>query len=162
MMIRLDIPSRIQTLEETDRLVYRLAEAVGLDEDSRDDILTAVHEALVNAIVHGNKEEEDRHVTLQLALHPDQLEIRIRDEGRGFDPDSVPDPLISGNLLKPNGRGIHLMRVLMDKVTFRRSARRGTEVTMVKRISPPTRAGRRRPNHGGDHRQLSCPLMSVR
>ncbi len=157
MMIRLDIPSRIQTLEETDRLVYRLAKAVGLDEDSRDDILTAVHEALVNAIVHGNKEEEDLHVALRLALHPDQLEIRIRDEGRGFDPDSVPNPLSSGNLFKPSGRGIHLMRVLMDKVTFRRSVR-GMEVTMVKRISPPARPGQRRRRHSGDHSQLSCPL----
>ena len=157
MMIRLDIPSRIQTVEETDRLVYRLAKAVGLDDDSRDDILTAVHEALVNAIVHGNKEDGARHVTMRLALHPDRLEIRIQDEGRGFDPDSVPDPLTSGNLLKPNGRGIHLMRVLMDKVTFRRSAR-GMEVTMVKRISPPSRAGQPRPNHGGDYRQQRCPL----
>ena len=157
MMIRLDIPSRIQTLEETDRLVCRLAKAVGLDEDSRDDILTAVHEALVNAIVHGNKEEEARHVTLRLALHPDRLEIRIQDEGRGFDPDSVPNPLTSGNLFKPSGRGIHLMRVLMDKVTFRCSAR-GMEVTMVKRISPPARAGQRRRRHSGDHRQLCCPI----
>ena len=157
MMIQIDIPSRIQTLEETDRLVYRLAKAVGLDEDSRDDILTAVHEALVNAIVHGNKEDEDLHVTLRLALHPDQLEIRIRDEGRGFDPDSVPNPLSSGNLFKPSGRGIHLMRVLMDKVTFRCSDR-GMEVTMVKRISPPARAGQRRRRQSGDHWQLSCPL----
>src|SRR3974377_2397677 len=102
-MIRIDIPGRIQTLEETDRLVNRLATAVGLDDDSRDDILTAVHEALVNAVVHGNKEEEARHVKVRLVLHPDRLDIRIQDEGRGFDPDSVPDPLTSGNLFKPSG-----------------------------------------------------------
>jgi len=60
-------------------------------------------------IVHGNKEEEARHVTLRLALHPDRLEIRTQDEARGFDTDSVLNPLTFGNLFKPSGRGIHLM-----------------------------------------------------
>jgi serine/threonine-protein kinase RsbW len=137
MMIRLDIPN-IQTLEETDTLVGRLAKAVGFDEDSCDDICFAVHEAVVNAIQHGNEGEEARHVTLQLVLHPDRLEISIRDQGLGFDPGGVPNPLTAENLSKPSGRGIHLMRALMDDVSFRRLAG-GMEVTMLKRLPPATR-----------------------
>jgi serine/threonine-protein kinase RsbW len=135
MTIGLVLPSRIQVLGEANALVSGLAKAVGFDEDSCDDIRSAVHEALVNAIVHGNEGDEARHVVLRLAVHADRLEIRIQDEGRGFDADTVPNPLASENLPRPSGRGILLMRTLMDEVTFHRSGG-GTEVTMIKRLPP--------------------------
>ena len=71
---------------------------------------------------------------LEIALHPGGLEIRVRDEGRGFDPTGVPDPLALENLSRPSGRGILLMRTFMDDVTFRRPPSGGTEVTMLKRL----------------------------
>ena len=121
-------------LEAADALVGEMAKAAGFDEDSRQDIQVAVHESLVNAIVHGNHGNEARRVTLQITPHPAGLEIRVRDEGRGFDPTGVPDPLALENLSRSSGRGILLMRTFMDDVTFRRPPSGGTEVTMLKRL----------------------------
>lgn len=134
--VRLDIPSSIQMLEMADALVSQLTTAAGFEPDSVQDIQIAVHEAVVNAIVHGNRWDETRRVTLELAVLPGRLDVRVRDEGLGFDPISVPDPLTPGNLSKSSGRGILLMRRLMNEVAFHRPASGGTEVTMLKRISP--------------------------
>ncbi len=138
MVLQLDVP-RIQTLEETYALIGRLANAFGFDQDSCDDICLAVHEAVANAIQHGDAGEGARHAALRLVLHQDRLEIRIRDQGRGFDPRIIPNPIMAENLFKPSGRGIHLMRALMDEVTFRRLTC-GMEVTMMKRLPAGTRA----------------------
>jgi serine/threonine-protein kinase RsbW len=132
--VRLDIPSRIQLLDAADALVGEVAKSAGFDEDSRQDIQVAVRESLVNAIVHGNRGDEARRVTLELALHPGGLEIEVRDEGQGFDPSCVPDPRALENLSRSSGRGILLMKTLMDDVTFTHSASGGTEVTMLKRL----------------------------
>jgi len=118
-------------------LVGRLAKAAGFDQDAHDDIRIAVHEALVNAVVHGNEGEEARRVSLRLALHADRLEIRVQDEAWDFDPGTAPDALAPENPVKPTGQGIVMMRALMDEVTFRRLVP-GMEVTMVKRL--PTAA----------------------
>ncbi|HSD27018.1 MAG TPA: ATP-binding protein [Vicinamibacteria bacterium] len=117
-----------------DALVDRLATSTGFDRDSTEDIQAAVHEAVVNAIVHGNGKGDTRRVKLELAVHREGLEVRIRDEGRGFDPTRVPDPLAAGNLSRSSGRGIFLMRELTDDVSFRRLAGGGTEVTLRKRL----------------------------
>lgn len=132
--VRLDIPSRIRILDTADALVGEVAKVAGFDEDSQQDIQVAVHESLVNAIVHGNRRDEARRVTLELALHPGGLEISVLDEGPGFDPTCVPDPLAPENLSRSSGRGILLMRTLMDDVAFRRLPSGGTEVTMRKRL----------------------------
>jgi len=133
--IRLDIPSRLEMLETAGAVVDQVAKAVGFDEDSRHDILAAVRESLVNAIVHGNRGDGARRVTLDLALDGGGLEIRVRDEGRGFDPNRLPDPLALENLCKSSGRGILLMKALMDAVDFRRPRSGGTEVTLRKRLA---------------------------
>ncbi len=133
--VELDIPSRIGMLETADVLVGHLATTAGFDLDSYQAIQIALHEALVNAIVHGNDEDETRRVNVELAAGADGLDVRVRDEGPGFDPTRVPDPLAPENLSKPSGRGILLMRMLMDEVAFRRLADGGMEVTMRKRLS---------------------------
>ena len=134
--IRLGIPSRLEMLEMAGAVVGQLAKAAGFDEDSRHDIRVAVHESLVNAIVHGNHCDGARRVRLDLALDGGGLEIRVRDEGRGFDPTRLPDPRALENLCRPGGRGILLMKALMDAVDFRRPRSGGTEVTMRKRLAP--------------------------
>jgi serine/threonine-protein kinase RsbW len=133
--VELDIPSRIGMLETADVVVGHLASTAGFDLDSSLAIQTALHEALLNAIVHGNDEDETRRVTVELAAGADGLDVRVRDEGPGFDPTRVPDPLAPENLSKSSGRGIFLMRVLMDEVAFRCRANGGMEVTMRKRLS---------------------------
>ena len=138
----LDIPSRLQMLEVADEVVGQVAKTAGIDEDRRLEIQAAVHESLVNAILHGNHGDETRRVTLELDLDGEGLEIRVRDEGRGFDPARLPDPLAHENLCKTSGRGILLMKALMDAVTFRRPRSGGMEVTMRKRLAPEVESPR--------------------
>jgi serine/threonine-protein kinase RsbW len=128
------MPSRLEMLEKADELVCQLAEAAGFDEDSRLDIRTAAHESLINAMVHGNRTDEARRVTLEVGLDSCSLEMRVRDEGQGFDPSLIPNPLAPENLCRPSGRGLLLMRALMDAVTFRRPPSGGMEVTMRKHL----------------------------
>jgi len=134
-MLRLVLPGRMQVLQTTNELVGRLTRVAGFGEDSRRDVEVAVHEALVNAMVHGNAGDEDRHVFFRVVRHPHGLEFRVRDEGQGFDPTRVPDPLAPENLVRPSGRGILLMTRLMDEVAFRQVPGGGTEVAMLKRFA---------------------------
>ena len=134
MTVHLEMPSRLESLEMAREAAGQLAELAGFDEDSRLDTQVAVHESLVNAIVHGSRCDEARRVTLTIALGCGCLDIRVRDEGQGFDPARVLDPLAPENLCRSSGRGILLMKALMDAVAFRRPANGGMEVTMRKRL----------------------------
>jgi serine/threonine-protein kinase RsbW len=81
-------------------------------------IRLALEEALVNAIKHGNQMDRSKKVHISYFVGPDRFEIRIADEGRGFDPDDVPDPMAPENLERPCGRGLLLMRHYMTEVTY--------------------------------------------
>jgi serine/threonine-protein kinase RsbW len=133
--VELEVPSCIAMLEAADVLVEHVAASAGFDPDSSQTIQMALHEALVNAIVHGNDEDETRRVGVELAARADGVAVRVRDEGRGFDPTRVPDPLTAEGLCRPSGRGVFLMRRLMDEVAFRQLPDGGMEVTMWKRLS---------------------------
>jgi serine/threonine-protein kinase RsbW len=87
----------------------------------------AVREAIANAIVHGNHSEPEKTVRVSVALYENcDLLIIVRDSGSGFDPDRLPNPLAAENLLANHGRGIFLMKKLMDEIDFKFD--RGTEV----------------------------------
>jgi serine/threonine-protein kinase RsbW len=101
-----------------DRLmsVMRLPHCLPADER---DVELALREALANAVIHGNKTDPRKKVHIDCHVHPGrELAFVIRDEGSGFDPSKVPDPTKAENILSEKGRGIHLMRVLMDEVHF--------------------------------------------
>jgi serine/threonine-protein kinase RsbW len=97
----------------------------------------AVRESVVNAIKHGNHLDESKRVAVDFILQPQALEVQVRDEGSGFDPQAVPNPIDEANILKPEGRGIFFMRSFMDEVSYSFPAKGGTVVRMVKRLSPP-------------------------
>jgi len=124
--IRLEMPSQLELLAKARELVGRLTSAAGFDAECRKDIEVAVHECLANAILHGSGGDELRRVTVDVTLD-------VSDEGPGFDPARIPDPLAPENLARSSGRGILMMRALMDSVTFCRSLWGGMEVTMRKR-----------------------------
>jgi serine/threonine-protein kinase RsbW len=115
-----------------------VARYAGLDEESRHWLTVAIRESVINAIKHGNRNDESKLVFVDFdttdARDGAALEIRVRDQGEGFDPTTLPDPLAPENLLKTSGRGIFLMRAFMDEVRFR-GLEPGTEVTMLKRRS---------------------------
>jgi serine/threonine-protein kinase RsbW len=92
-------------------------------------IRLALEEALVNAIKHGNRLDPNKHVRISCWIDRDRVEIRIEDEGRGFQPEDIPDPTAEENLEKPSGRGIMLMRAFMDSIEYND---RGNCVTLKK------------------------------
>src|ERR1700691_5181660 len=88
-------------------------------DGSETDIEMALHEALANAVIHGNGENSGKRVYVDCRCYMDgEVSITVRDEGRGFDSNAVPDPTFLGNLLFTHGRGIYLMKTLMDEVSF--------------------------------------------
>ena len=101
------------------------------EEDEKDSLAIAVTEAVNNAIIHGNKEDRSKNVTIEFAFEENKLRVIIQDEGGGFDPDELSDPLAPENLLKENGRGIFILSSLMDEVYYEFKAN-GTQLIMVK------------------------------
>jgi len=93
----------------------------------------AVREAVTNAVLHGNKQDETKAVDLILKSSPDAFEIIIHDQGSGFNPNDVPDPTDEENILKTSGRGIFFMRTFMDEVHWLIRPEGGTTVRMLKR-----------------------------
>ncbi len=89
----------------------------------------ALEEAVINAIKHGNELDDTKRVIVSFSIDDDRAAISIADEGKGFDPEDVPDPTLDENLIATSGRGIALMRAYMDEVRFNDN---GTEITMIK------------------------------
>lgn len=133
--VKLDIASRIDLIDVVQTILTHLAALVPFDEDAAHYMSVAVREAVINAIKHGNRLDESKRVAIDFALHPRALEIKVRDEGQGFDLDQVPDPLAEENLLKAYGRGIFFMRSFMDEVSYTFPSRGGTVVRLVKRLA---------------------------
>lgn len=125
----------MDSVGEVEAAADQLASDAGLDEDQRFHVAMAVREAAVNAILHGNEYDPARKIHVSLENTGRDLVFTIADEGRGFDPDKLPDPLAEENLLRGTGRGIFLIRSLMDEVHFRH-LNPGTELTLVKHLPP--------------------------
>src|ERR1700756_570089 len=102
----LAIGSRFENIELVQLVLKDSLDRLGLDDDNRHWIDVAVREAVANAIKHGNLQDPEKQVQIDLAVEGATLVIRVQDEGRGFDPAELEDPLAPENLLKPNGRGI--------------------------------------------------------
>jgi serine/threonine-protein kinase RsbW len=100
-------------------------------EDS-EKIWLAVQEGITNAMRHGNKMDRTKVVTVRFVPTQEQLEIHISDNGRGVDLESVPDPNLPENLLKPSGRGVFFMKQVMDSVSVQRTGK-GNTLVLTKR-----------------------------
>jgi serine/threonine-protein kinase RsbW len=144
--VRLDFRSDFEMLDVVQGVADQLGRLAGLDDDSVHWVGVAVRESVINAIKHGNCNDEHKRVYVEFTPLPAApaggLAICVRDEGCGFDPEGVPDPLAPENVLKPTGRGIFLIRSFMDEMVLRRMPEGGMEVRMVKRGQPAShRAG---------------------
>ena len=82
------------------------------------DVEIALREALANAIIHGNHEDHRKHVHVTCRCEPDEVSIAVKDEGKGFDTNNLPNPTAPENIGSVHGRGIHVMKALMDEVRF--------------------------------------------
>ena len=125
-------------------LVQRIGDDVGrmegLDEDARHWLGVAIRESVINAVTHGNQGDAAKRVHVEFTrLGKEQgggIDVRVRDEGPGFDPDTLPDCCDPENILKGSGRGIFMIRSFMDELVLRRAADGGMEVMMIKRAQP--------------------------
>jgi len=108
-------PNNLITVEE---FVNYFAKDLGLDNERLAALLLAVTEATTNAIIHANKCDVNKLVTVDVQVAKTKIIIKITDEGKGFDPSKIPDPTHPENLLKDSGRGVYLMRVYMDELNY--------------------------------------------
>lgn len=132
--LELKLESKVDSVDAAEIIVQGLAREAGYAEDEIDHLGMAVRESMVNAVTHGNGYSADKSVHLSVKMKADgELTVGIRDEGEGFEPQAVPDPTAPENLLKTSGRGLLLMRALVDEFTLRRGEPRGMQVTMVKK-----------------------------
>jgi len=112
------LPSTPASITDVESLIDEACEALKLSEDLYGNILIAVTEGVNNAIIHGNKLNASLSVHVGVLNNEEWVCFSIKDQGSGFDPESIPDPTAPENLLKENGRGIFLMRNLSDEVSF--------------------------------------------
>jgi serine/threonine-protein kinase RsbW len=143
-LIRLEFTSAFEMLDFVQVVSDHLARRVGLDEDAMHWVSVAIRESVINAIKHGNRNDSSKRVFVEFGTsmgEVPELSIRVRDQGEGFDPEQVANPLDPENLLKSSGRGIFLIRNFMDDVQLRRAPEGGMEISMLKRVQPGSADG---------------------
>jgi serine/threonine-protein kinase RsbW len=133
--IRMSLSSRFENIELAQHLCGKLLEGRDVPEETRHWLLMALREALANAIKHGNRQDVSKRIHLEMDVVGENLQITIRDEGEGFEPSQVDDPLAPENRLKTSGRGIFYMKTFMDDVRFRRAEGGGMEIVLTKNLS---------------------------
>ena len=131
----LALASRFENIEVAERALLDLCRRAGWPSDEDYWLVTALREAVANAVRHGNKQDPARLVRLEYTVRNSTITIRVEDEGEGFEPGDVPDPTDPANLLRPSGRGIFYMRQFMNRVEFRPTARGGTAVVMERDLN---------------------------
>lgn len=128
----LEIPNDLRAIEHAvEYVVQRCCACEGYERKLRLNFRVGLTEALSNAMLYGNEQDPRKRVRLEVTLGDAEIKVRVTDEGPGFDPQKVPDPTTPANVVKPGGRGLFLMRQLMDEVHFND---RGNSVTLVLRL----------------------------
>jgi serine/threonine-protein kinase RsbW len=139
-VVRLEFTSAFEMLDFVQVVSDHLGRGVGLDDDAVHWVGVAIRESVINAIKHGNRNDSTKRVFVEFETarppEPAGLVIRVRDQGEGFDPESIANPLDPENLLKSSGRGIFLIRNFMDDVQLQRAPEGGMEIRMIKRVPP--------------------------
>jgi serine/threonine-protein kinase RsbW len=134
--IRLEFGSAFDMLDFVQVVSDYVGRLTGLDEDQLYEVSVAVRESVVNAIKHGNKNDFEKRVIVEFAVEPrDHMTVWVKDQGQGFDPEEIPDPLAPENIMKGSGRGILFMRNYMDDVALSRHPEGGMQIWMKKRAA---------------------------
>ncbi|MEM7298368.1 MAG: ATP-binding protein [Bacteroidota bacterium] len=121
--IQIQIPSLPENIRIVESFIDNAKEKYELNDDIYGNIMIAVTESVNNAIIHGNKSDNKKNVSLKLLLEKSLIKFVVEDEGFGFDFNNLPDPTLPENLSKPGGRGIFLMKNLCDEVSFKNEGR---------------------------------------
>lgn len=112
------LKSEYEEVEKVEHLLNELQDEIGFDDEFYAKLMLTVSEAATNGIVHGNQLDASKKVVLTAKYDGKKLTFTSKDEGPGFEPEEVPDPLAEENLLKPSGRGVFLMKEYADEVEY--------------------------------------------
>ena len=124
-----ELPNDLRAIEKSVQYVMERGLAVGFDGDRlRLNLRVGLTEALANAMLYGNCRDPRKRVRVEALLSPEEISVQVTDEGRGFDPEAILDPTLPANRLRAGGRGLFLIRKLMDRVEFND---RGNSIRMV-------------------------------
>jgi serine/threonine-protein kinase RsbW len=133
----LELPNDLRQIEHAvEYVMERCAACQTHGRKLRLNFRVSLTEALSNAMLYGNRKDPRKRVRVEVIVGDCELIARITDEGHGFDPDRIPDPTAPGNIDRAGGRGLFLMRELMDEVRFNE---RGNQVTLVLQLEPVRR-----------------------
>lgn len=130
----LELPNDLRTIEHA--VEYVMQRCAGCELQARRlrlNFRVGLTEALSNAMLYGNDRDPSKRVLVEITLGDRQITARVTDQGSGFDPGAIPDPTTPENITRPGGRGLFLMRKLLDDVRFND---RGNSVTLVLRFEP--------------------------
>jgi serine/threonine-protein kinase RsbW len=119
----LTLPSHPQNVSQVEPFVHTVAERYNLSDDVHGNILVSLTEAVTNAIVHGNRGDDTKSVSISMRCNKEELSFKVTDQGPGFDPAAIPDPTSEEYLERCGGRGLFLMRHLSDDCRFLRGGR---------------------------------------
>lgn len=114
----LRLKSDIEEVRKVERFVKKMAAEQGFAQSRLHDVMLVITEATNNAVLHGNKLDASKRAWLRCTVCGSDLHVEVRDEGSGFDPDALPNPLDEENLLKPSGRGVFLIKQLAEDVRY--------------------------------------------
>ncbi|MGH7501367.1 MAG: ATP-binding protein [Longimicrobiales bacterium] len=124
-----DVPNDLRAIENFVQFVVDHGRRIGFDPDRlRLNLRVGLTEALANAMLYGNRQDPRKRVRVEALLTSEEISIRVTDEGLGFDPGDLPDPTLPANIMRTRGRGIFLIRRLMDRVEFNEQ---GNSIWMV-------------------------------
>jgi len=128
---RLVIKSDLNELQKVEEFTEAIADRMNFTDEDKDSLSISITEIVSNGIVHGNRLDKKKKVYIDYELSPKTITITVQDEGQGFEIEKIENPLKPQNLLKESGRGIYIVRALLDRVEFE-SNEKGTLVRMVK------------------------------
>jgi serine/threonine-protein kinase RsbW len=132
--IEVTLETLIESVDLSEAICMRVAEAAGFSEDDMHKIGMAVREGVINAYNYGNQQDRRKKIVLTIEFEPEKMIVRVLDQGKGFEMTEIPDPLAEENLLRTSGRGLFLMRAFMDEFNVHRAPGGGAELVMIKKL----------------------------
>lgn len=131
---QLEIFSDPNLLPEVEEFLENISKEINLEKSRINNLLLSVNEAISNAMLHGNESDINKKVKITVNINQTKLSISIKDEGKGFDPEKIPDPTSPENIFKESGRGLYIMRTCIDDMHYIFHPD-GTELILVTRIN---------------------------
>src|ERR1700685_4827483 len=132
--LEITLETLLESVDLAENIAVRAARAAGFPEEEIHKIGMAVREGVVNAYNYGNKQDRHKKIMMTVELQPDNMIVRVLDQGKGFELTEIPDPLAEENLLRTSGRGLFLMRAFMDDFRVERGPEGGAHLIMIKKL----------------------------